>query len=130
MNAKDVTAANTSPVNICPISRGYFFFLDLVANFFFRGIGGTRTARRIASSKDKARGDVTTNSAEGYFSLLKRGVIGTFHHVSKKHLPLYLADFDARYSARKVTDGQRTVESLPNATGRRLTYKPLQGKTK
>jgi hypothetical protein len=67
-----------------------------------------------------------TRSAETvsrYFSLLKRGVIGTFHHVSKKHLPLYLAEFDARYSARKVTDGERTVTSLAKMEGKRLTYK-------
>jgi len=76
--------------------------------------------------KEYARGDVTTNSAEGYFSLLKRGVIGTFHHVSKKHLPLYLAEFDHRYSNRKVTDGERTVASLKKAEGKRLTYKPLR----
>jgi transposase-like protein/Zn ribbon nucleic-acid-binding protein len=73
--------------------------------------------------REYARGDVTTNSAEGYFSLLKRGVIGTFHHVSKKHLPLYLAEFDHRYSNRKVTDGERTVNSLTKAQGKRLTYK-------
>ena len=77
--------------------------------------------------KEYARGDVTTNSAEGYFSLLKRGVIGTFHHVSKKHLPLYLAEFDHRYSNRKVTDGERTVGSLTKATGKRLTYKSPKG---
>ena len=73
---------------------------------------------------------VTTNTAEGFFSLLKRGVVGTFHHVSKKHLPLYLAEFDHRYSNRKVTDGERTVASLTKAEGKRLTYKPLQNKTK
>ncbi len=73
--------------------------------------------------KEYARGDVTTNSAEGYFSLLKRGVVGTFHHVSKKHLPLYLAEFDARYSARKVTDGQRTFDSLSKMEGKRLKYR-------
>jgi len=79
--------------------------------------------------KEYVRGNVHTNTVEGYFSLLKRGVIGTFHHVSKKHLPLYLAEFDHRYSARKVTDGERTVESLPKAAGKRLTYKaPKSGK--
>jgi transposase-like protein len=73
--------------------------------------------------KEYARGDVTTNGAEGYFSLLKRGVIGTFHHVSKKHLPLYLAEFDHRFSNRKVTDGQRTFDSLAKMEGKRLKYR-------
>jgi hypothetical protein len=73
--------------------------------------------------KEYARGDVTTNGAEGYFSLLKRGVVGTFHHVSKKHLPLYLAEFDHRFSNRKVTDGQRTFDSLAKMEGKRLKYR-------
>jgi transposase-like protein len=80
--------------------------------------------------REYARGDVTTNSAEGYFSLLKRGVVGTFHHVSKKHLPLYLAEFDHRYSNRKITDGERTIESLLKMEGKRLTYKPLKSEAK
>jgi transposase-like protein len=73
--------------------------------------------------REYVRGNVHTNTVEGYFSLLKRGVIGTFHHVSKKHLPLYLAEFDHRYSNRKVTDGQRTFDSLSKMEGKRLTYK-------
>ena len=73
--------------------------------------------------KEYARGDVTTNSAEGFFSILKRGVIGTFHHVSKKHLPLYLAEFDHRYSHRKTTDGERTHHALSKMEGKRMTYK-------
>jgi len=69
---------------------------------------------------------VHTNTVEGSFSLLKRGVIGTFHQVSKKHLPLYLAEFDHRYNHRKTTDGERTVAALRLAEGKRLTLKPLK----
>jgi hypothetical protein len=58
---------------------------------------------------------------ESKFSLLKRGVVGTFHSVRKKHLPLYLAEFDHRYNERKVTDGERTVSALRLAEGKRLT---------
>ena len=72
------------------------------------------------------RGDVHTNTVEGYFSLLKRGVIGTFHQVSRKHLPLYVAEFDHRYNHRKTTDGERTVAALRLAEGKRLTLKPLK----
>jgi transposase-like protein len=73
--------------------------------------------------REYVRGNVHTNTVEGYFSLLKRGVVGTFHHVSKKHLPLYLAEFDHRYSNRKVTDGQRTFDSLAKMEGKRLKYR-------
>ena len=69
---------------------------------------------------------VTTNGVEGFFSLLKRGVIGTFHHVSEQHLPLYLAEFDHRHNFRYVTDGERTVQALKKATGKRLTYRPAE----
>lgn len=81
-------------------------------------------------AKEYARreGDFTvhTNTVEGSFSLLKRGIIGTFHQVSKKHLPLYLAEFDHRYNHRKTTDGERTVAALRLTEGKRLTLKPLK----
>jgi transposase-like protein len=66
---------------------------------------------------------VTTTSVESYFSLLKRGVVGTFHHVSAQHLPLYLAEFDHRHNCRKMTDGERTDVGLQKAAGKRLIYK-------
>jgi transposase-like protein len=69
---------------------------------------------------------VHTNTAESKFSLLKRGITGTFHQVSKKHLPLYLAEFDHRYNHRKISDGERTVSALKLAEGKRLTLKPLK----
>src|SRR5437870_6387733 len=64
---------------------------------------------------------VHTNTVGSKFSLLKRGIIGTFHQVSKKHPPLYLAEFDHRYNHRKVTDGVRTISALKMAEGKRLT---------
>lgn len=66
---------------------------------------------------------VTTNTVEGYFSLLKRGITGVYHHVSKKHLHRYLAEFDLRYNARQVTDGERAHEALKGFPGKRLMYR-------
>ena len=66
---------------------------------------------------------VTTNSVEGYFSLLKRGINGVYHHVSKKHLHRYLGEFDFRYNGRRVTDGERAHEALKGFEGKRLMYK-------
>ena len=66
---------------------------------------------------------VTTNGVEGFFSLLKRGVVGTFHHISEQHLPLYLAEFDHRHNCREMTDGARTVNGLQKVEGKRLTYR-------
>ena len=65
---------------------------------------------------------ISTTSVESFFSLLKRGVIGTFHHISAKHLPLYLAEFDHRHNCRKITDGERTDIGLQKVIGKRLIY--------
>src|SRR5437667_3724971 len=66
---------------------------------------------------------IHTNTAESFFSLLKRGVYGTFHHVSKHHLHRYLSEFDFRYNARDVADGERTELAIKGVQGKRLTYR-------
>lgn len=68
-------------------------------------------------------GDVTSNTIEGVFSLLKRGIYGTFHNVSKHHLHRYLSEFDFRYNHRKIDDAERTVVAIRQADGKRLFYK-------
>lgn len=70
-----------------------------------------------------ARGDVTTNTVEGFFALLKRGIHGTYHNVSKKHLQRYLDEFEFRYNHRKIEDGARTVAAIQGAEGKRLMYR-------
>jgi transposase-like protein len=69
------------------------------------------------------RGQAHTNSVEGFFSLLKRGIVGTFHHVSKGHLGRYATEFEFRYNNRKVGDAGRPKLIVEGAEGRRLTYK-------
>ena len=66
---------------------------------------------------------ITTNTVEGFFSLLKRGINGVYHHVGRNHLHRYLAEFDFRYNERKVTDGERAQSALKGFEGKRLTYK-------
>ena len=65
------------------------------------------------------------NTAESFFSLLKRGVYGSWHHVSREHLSKYAAEFAFRWSHRKITDGERMLEAIKTTEGKRLTYKPL-----
>jgi transposase-like protein len=70
-------------------------------------------------------GDVHTNTIEGYFSIMKRGIYGTFHHVSQQHLKRYLAEFDFRYNERSalgVEDAERMAKSVRGIVGKRLTY--------
>ena len=67
-----------------------------------------------------------SNTVENYFSILKRGIVGTYHHVSEAHLHRYLSEFDFRYSNRQglgVSDAMRADEMLKGATGKRLTYR-------
>jgi transposase-like protein len=72
--------------------------------------------------EEYARGDVTTNTVEGSFSLLKRGLIGMFHHVGEQHLQRYITEFDYRWNHRKTTDKERSDALLAQVHGKRLTY--------
>jgi hypothetical protein len=76
--------------------------------------------------REYVRGDVHTNTVESFFGLLKRGVMGTYHHVSKRHLHRYLAEFDFRWSERHVVDGVRAMLATKLIEGKRLTYEPLR----
>ena len=69
-------------------------------------------------------GEAHTNTLEGFWSLLKRGIIGIYHHVSIKHLDQYVGEFTYRYNSRKIDDAQRFNVALSNIDGR-LTYKTL-----
>ncbi len=78
------------------------------------------------TNREYVRENVHTNTVEGFFSLLKRGIVGTFHHVSKGHLHRYCDEFAFRYSNRSalgVNDGQRAAILVLNTEGKRLTYK-------
>lgn len=71
------------------------------------------------------RGAAHTNTIEGYFSILKRGIAGVYHHVSQEHMKRYLAEFDFRYNERSalgVEDLERSDRALLGTKGKRLTY--------
>ena len=66
-----------------------------------------------------------SNTAENFFSIFKRGVIGTYHHMSEAHLGRYCAEFDLRYNTRDMNDGERAAVILKGGIGRRLTYRRI-----
>lgn len=66
---------------------------------------------------------ISTNTVEGYFATLKRGINGVYHHVSKQHLHRYLSEFDFRYNAREVDDTKRADMALEGTNGKRLFYR-------
>lgn len=74
--------------------------------------------------KQYANGDVYTNTIEGFWAILKRGIIGIYHSTSRKHLQLYVDEFVFRYNTRKCMESERFNVFLQNM-GHRLTYKQL-----
>jgi transposase-like protein len=78
------------------------------------------------SAKEYVRGDVTTNTIEGFFGIFKRGMKGIYQHCSSKHLQRYLHEFDFRYTFRAANgydDAERTAEAIKGARGKRLMYR-------
>ncbi len=127
-NARSFRAANVTADELQGavrrhVDRSARIMTDELASY--RGLGadfaGHDTIRHSAG--EYVRGDVSTNTVEGYFANLKRGITGTYHHVSEAHLHRYLSEFDFRYNARGVSDGVRTVSALAGAEGKRLMYR-------
>jgi transposase-like protein len=93
----------------------------------YKKIGKEFTAHETVNHarKEYARGDVTTNTVESYFSIFKRGMRGVYQHCSEKHLHRYLAEFDFRYNYRVslgYNDTDRTIAAVKGGEGKRLTY--------
>lgn len=82
------------------------------------------------SKAEYVRGNVHTNTVEGYFSIFKRGLVGTFHHVAPKHLQRYSNEFAFRYNNRValgINDAERSEITLKAIAGKRLTYRRIGG---
>jgi ISXO2-like transposase domain len=82
----------------------------------------------IDHAEKYAEGRVHVNGIENFWSLLKRGIKGTYVSVEPFHLFRYLDEQAFRFNMRKNSDGQRFIETLSGVTGRRVTYKELTGK--
>lgn len=121
-----VTASNLKPILAQFVSPDAHVMTD-ESNVY----EGTGTRFAAHSAVNHGQGEysrmefgklVTTNTVEGFFSLLKRGVYGTFHHVGRQHLHRYCAEFDFRYNHRDVKDGERAEQAIKGVQGKRLTY--------
>jgi len=96
---------------------------DMGQPFKFRGFAKHETVDH--SKFEWTRGDVHTNTLEGFFSIFKRGIVGVYQHVDLKHFDRYLAEFDFRMNTRTklgINDVQRTEIAVKGAAGKRLTY--------
>jgi transposase-like protein len=127
----NVTAINLAPIIARHVHVDSRFMSDEAPVYMRPGTwfpAGHQTVNHKA--KEYVRGDAYTNTVEGYFSILKRGVYGVYQHVSEAHLHRYLAEFDFRYSYRIKTgfdDRRRADLALLGAKGKRLTYRSTGG---
>ena len=123
----NVDGANLRPILKAEIDKASYVMTDESPIYpgATAGFGGHGTVNH--SIEEYVRGGFWhTNTVESYFSILKRGVIGTYHHVSAEHLKRYLGEFDFRHNeraARGVDDSQRTAKAIKGAAGKPLTYR-------
>jgi len=75
------------------------------------------------AQREYVRGDIHSNTVEGFFSIVKRGLNGIYHAVSKEHLHRYLSEYEFRYNHRELSDGERTLAAIQASDGKRLMYK-------
>jgi len=104
---------------------------DMGTPFKFQGFAKHETVDH--HKFEWARGDVHTNTLEGFFSIFKRGIVGVYQHVDSKHFDRYLAEFDFRQNTRVklgINDRERAEIALKGMTGKRLTYETTQSEAR
>ena len=121
----NVNAANVRALIVTNVDRSAHLMTD--ESPIYTAVG--REMARHYSVNHSAKEFVTyggfkhSNTAENFFSIFKRGVIGTYHHMSEAHLGRYCAEFDFRYNTRSISDAERTDAAVTAARGKRLTYR-------
>jgi transposase-like protein len=123
-HVRRVNAATLKTVVRENVSRGTRIMTDEAKVYSWIGaakdFGGHYTTNH--SEGEYSRGMVHSNTVEGFFSIVKRGLLGTYHHVGSQHLWRYLDEFDFRYSRRDLTDTERMVALLEGIDGKVLHY--------
>lgn len=120
-----VTAKTLRPILVAQLDAKTFLMTDDAGQYRHMNKDFAHEAVNHDAG-EYVRGEAHTNTIENYFSILKRGITGTFHHVSQQHLKRYLAEFDFRYTEREalgVNDTMRAQAILEGIRGKRLTYR-------
>jgi transposase-like protein len=123
----NISGKTLRPILTANVSRKSSLMTDTAGGYMDVGKEFERHEMVDHGIGEYVRGDAHSNTVEGYFSVLKRGITGVYHHVSEAHLKRYLAEFDFRYNNRMslgITDGERTANALRGIEGKRLTYRP------
>ena len=116
------SAKNVRSVLVTNVSRDTHLMTDEARHYMEVGQEYKTHQRVNHSKKEYARGKVSTNTIEGYFSIFKRGMKGTYQHCKAHHLQRYLHEFDFRYSTRDLDDFTRANLAIKGAEGKRLIY--------
>lgn len=122
----NISGKTLRPILTANVSRKSSLMTDTAGGYMDVGKEFERHEMVDHGIGEYVRGDAHSNTVEGYFSVLKRGITGVYHHVSEAHLKRYLAEFDFRYNNRMslgVNDGERTANALRGIEGKRLTYR-------
>jgi transposase-like protein len=122
----NVSAKTLRPILVTQVSRDSNLMTDEAAVAMSLGREFEHHESVNHSIGEYVRGGAHTNTIEGYFSILKRGITGVYHNVSEAHLKRYLAEFDYRYNEREalgVNDTMRMEKSVQGIVGKRLTYR-------
>jgi transposase-like protein len=121
-----VSAATLRPILVAQIDKASFLITDDAGQYRHMHLDFPKHEVVNHGIGEYVRGEAHSNTVENYFSILKRGIMGTYHHVSQQHLKRYLAEFDFRYNERAkldVTDADRTKTAVKGVVGKRLTYR-------
>jgi len=121
----DLTIATITPILEANVAKEAILHTDEAKHYTKPGKGFAGHGVVQHSVGEYGRGDVHTNTIEGFFSIFKRGMKGVYQHCGKKHLHRYMAEFDFRYTNRIATgadDQMRALIALTSVKGKRLTY--------
>ena len=121
----NVTVATLRPLIVTNVDRASVLMTDESPVYVRMGREFTNhyAVNHSAQQYVTTGGFKHSNTVENFFSIFKRGVIGTYHHMSEAHLGRYCAEFDLRYNTRELNDGERAALILKGGEGRRLTYR-------
>ena len=123
----NVTAKNVRALIMTNVDRSAHLMTDEspIYTRLGREFGAHYAVNHSAKQFTGLGGYKHSNTAENFFSIFKRGVIGTYHHMSEAHLGRYCNEFDFRYNTREMNDSERAALALKGGEGKRLTYRRI-----
>jgi hypothetical protein len=119
----DATAETLSPILRASVDKSATLMTDAWRAYITVGREFAGHERVDHGSGEYVRGEAHVNTAESFFALLKRGIVGSFHHVSPEHLFRYCDEFSFRWDYRSIKDSARTEIAIRQTKGKRLSYR-------